>query len=33
MKGQNNATSEQLFEVESGIVDVKSNKVNVLIEK
>ncbi|MBO7432962.1 MAG: ATP synthase F1 subunit epsilon [Salinivirgaceae bacterium] len=25
--------SEQLFDVESGIVEVKSNKVNVLIEK
>ena len=25
--------SEQLLEVESGIVEVKSNKVNVLIEK
>ncbi|MBP5666870.1 MAG: hypothetical protein J6X32_01850 [Salinivirgaceae bacterium] len=25
--------SEQLFEVESGIVEVKSNKVNVQIEK
>ena len=25
--------SEQLFDIEGGIVEVKSNKVNVLIEK